>query len=163
MSFRSIAFIGLVLVCISSYGQAPPASRSNTVKLDLTSQMLYSKAFIMSYERVTKAHQSFAVTAGYHTFPTLVDVGSNIHVTDDNKRSGFVLGAEYRFYLAKENKFAAPHGVYLGPYMTYHQFSNNRDIEITNDDGTVSQAILEEMPLLSADPKIPHYPVEVVW
>jgi PIN domain nuclease of toxin-antitoxin system len=27
----------------------------------------------------------------------------------------------------------------------------------------VSQAILEEMPLLSADPKIPHYPVEVVW
>jgi PIN domain nuclease of toxin-antitoxin system len=27
----------------------------------------------------------------------------------------------------------------------------------------VSQAILEEMPLLSADPKISHYPVEVVW
>jgi PIN domain nuclease of toxin-antitoxin system len=26
-----------------------------------------------------------------------------------------------------------------------------------------SQAILEEMPLLSADPKISHYPVEVVW
>jgi PIN domain nuclease of toxin-antitoxin system len=27
----------------------------------------------------------------------------------------------------------------------------------------VSQAILEEVPLLSADPKISHYPVEVVW
>lgn len=27
----------------------------------------------------------------------------------------------------------------------------------------VSQAILEETPLLSADPQITHYPVEVVW
>jgi PIN domain nuclease of toxin-antitoxin system len=27
----------------------------------------------------------------------------------------------------------------------------------------VSQAVLEDMPLFSADPKIPHYPVEVVW
>jgi PIN domain nuclease of toxin-antitoxin system len=27
----------------------------------------------------------------------------------------------------------------------------------------VSQAILEEMPLLSADPKMSRYPVEVVW
>ncbi len=27
----------------------------------------------------------------------------------------------------------------------------------------ISQAILEEMPLLSADPQIQHYPVEVFW
>lgn len=27
----------------------------------------------------------------------------------------------------------------------------------------ISQAILEEMPLLSSDPQISHYPVEVVW
>lgn len=27
----------------------------------------------------------------------------------------------------------------------------------------VSQALLEEIPLLSADPQIPRYPVEVVW
>ena len=27
----------------------------------------------------------------------------------------------------------------------------------------ISQAILEEMPLLSSDPQIPRYPVEVVW
>ena len=27
----------------------------------------------------------------------------------------------------------------------------------------ISQAILEEMPMLSADPRISHYPVEVVW
>jgi PIN domain nuclease of toxin-antitoxin system len=27
----------------------------------------------------------------------------------------------------------------------------------------VSQAVLEEMPLLSADPQVSRYPVEVVW
>jgi hypothetical protein len=141
--FRPTAFIGLVLACIQSYGQTQPASRSNTVKLDLTSQLIYSKSLVLAYERVTKANQSLVVTAGYHTFPTLVDLGSNIHVTDNNKRGGYVLGAEYRFYLAKENKYAAPHGVYLGPYMTYHQFANNRNIEVTNDDGSLSQAILD--------------------
>jgi hypothetical protein len=143
MFFRSTAFIGLVLVCTWSYGQTQPASRSNTVKLDLTSQLLYSKSVVFSYERVLKTHQSMAFTAGYHTFPTLVSLGSNIHVTDDNKRNGYVLGAEYRFYLAKENKYAAPHGVYLGPYLTYHQFANNRNIEVTNNDGSMSQAILD--------------------
>ncbi|HEY5750829.1 MAG TPA: DUF3575 domain-containing protein [Chryseolinea sp.] len=143
MFIRSTAFIGLVLACISSYGQNLPASRSNTVKLDLSSQVIYSKALILAYERVTKTNQSLVVTAGYHAFPTLVNLGSNIRVTDDNKRSGYVVGAEYRFYLVKENKYAAPHGVYLGPYMTYHQFSNNRNIEVTNADGTLSQAILD--------------------
>jgi len=143
MFFRSTAVIGLALTCILSYGQTLPASRRNTVKLDLTSQLLYSKSVVLAYERVTKAHQSLVVTAGYHTFPTLLTLGSNIRVTDDNKRSGFVLGGEYRFYLAKENKYAAPHGVYLGPYMTYHQFANNRNVEVTNSDGSLSQAILD--------------------
>ncbi len=31
------------------------------------------------------------------------------------------------------------------------------------DRNLVSQALLEEMPLLSADPQISRYPVEVVW
>ncbi len=27
----------------------------------------------------------------------------------------------------------------------------------------VSQAILEKLPILSADPEISHYPVEIIW
>jgi hypothetical protein len=143
MFFQSTAFIGLVLASTLSYSQTVQTSRSNTVKLDLTSQILYEKSLVFSYERVMKPHQSLAITAGYHTFPTMVNLGSNIHVTDNNKRNGYVFGAEYRFYLPQENKFAAPHGVYLGPYVTYHRFANNRTVEVTNNDGSMSQAILD--------------------
>ncbi|MCE2935333.1 MAG: hypothetical protein LW845_04820 [Flammeovirgaceae bacterium] len=32
--------------------------------------------------------------------------------------------------MKKENKYPAPHGVYIGPYLSYLSFSNDRDLEI---------------------------------
>ena len=118
------------------------AQRKNTIKLDLTSHWLYRNALIVSYERVTKPNQSFAITAGYQEFPAGTSLGSGIAVTESKKRNGTKFGGEYRFYLKKENKYLAPRGVYIGPYVSYHSFNNERTLEIDNN-GTLEQAILD--------------------
>ena len=116
--------------------------RKNTVKIDLTSYYLYRNAVTFSYEWITKPNQSFAVTAGYQEFPRTSSLGGNVGVKDDRDRNGFKFAGEYRFYLKKENKHLAPRGIYIGPYMAYHAFNNERVIEVDNN-GTPEQAILD--------------------
>jgi hypothetical protein len=51
---------------------------------------------------------------------------SSLSFNRDKQKSGFSLGSEYRFYLAKENKYDAPHGVYLAPFVSFYHFNNQR-------------------------------------
>jgi hypothetical protein len=113
----------------------------NVIKLEIT-HALYPRSFVMSYERVTKLNQSFCVTAGYEEFPPLVDVNSSMRVRQNLKRNGFKAGMEYRFYLRSENRHPAPHGTYIGPYLTLHNFNNKRAIEVDYS-GAAEQAELE--------------------
>jgi hypothetical protein len=106
--------------------------RMNTIKFEFT-QAIYPNSYVFSYERVTKPNQTFCITGGYEEFPKIVSVSSTTLVKQDLNKSGFQVGAEYRFYLRKENKYLAPHGVYIGPYTSYHSFYNNRDIEVDVD------------------------------
>jgi len=106
--------------------------RKNIIKLEL-SQALYPNSLVMSYERVTRPNQSFCITGGYEEFPPMVDVNSTTRVIQDLNRNGFRIGSEYRFYLKGENRHLAPHGTYIGPYVTYHDFYNKREIEVEVD------------------------------
>lgn len=117
--------------------------RLNTVKVDVTSYFLYRRSFVFSYERIIKPHQSFAITLGYQEFPKIVSFGSGIHGEREDRREGYKVGGEYRFYLKKENKFLAPRGLYLGGYMSYLFFNNERGLTIEDDDGTIGDAYLK--------------------
>jgi hypothetical protein len=103
--------------------------RKNTIKLEL-SQTIYPNSFIMSYERVTWPNQTVCIIGGYEEFPHIISVSSTVRVRQDLLTSGFKAGVDYRFYLKKENKYHAPHGIYIGPYISYHSFMNKRDIEV---------------------------------
>ena len=119
--------------------------RKNTIKLDLTSYGLYRNAAMFSYERVAKnnPNQTWSVTAGYQQFPALGGTGmGSINVKKESKAAGFKLGGEYRFYLAKENKYKAPRGVYIGPYTSFHRYSNSRSLEVNNN-GLIEYADLK--------------------
>lgn len=132
----SIALL-LLTISIGAFGQKSDSiPRLNVIKLDLTSNFLYSEAFILSYERVVKSHQSFVVTAGSEQFPSIRSFGDNVKVKDDRKKNGMKLGVEYRFYLKKENKHNAPRGVYIGPYVSYHNFHNDRVLTYHPTDGS---------------------------
>jgi hypothetical protein len=118
--------------------------RKNTIKLDLTSNIIFRNSYNFTYERVTRPDQTFCVTVGYQQFPKFLSLGSGIETTDDSKkRTGFKIGGEYRFYLKKENKYQAPHGVYIGPYISYLNFHNERDLRITADDGSQIDAFFK--------------------
>jgi hypothetical protein len=119
--------------------------RRNTIKVDLTSYWLYRNALMFSFERVVKnrPNQTWAITAGLQQFPTVLgELSDSVIVKRENKSSGFKLGGEYRFYLKKENKFGAPHGVYIGPYTSFHHYMNGRAIEVNNN-GNVQNGDLE--------------------
>ncbi len=113
--------------------------RKNVIKFDITSGLLYNNSFNFTFERVLKKNQTVSLTVGLEQIPTLVsffDDSENEATSTRKTASGFKIGADYRFYLQKENKFSAPHGVYIGPYVAYHDFKNAWDITITNDAGT---------------------------
>lgn len=130
------AFLFFLLAAFAlqtSYAQdsTEVAYRRNTIKLDLTGNLLYDNSFILSYERILKPNQSLVLSAGYQEFPTIVNLGEEILGDKKDDRSGFKYGAEYRFYLKKENKFAVPRGVYIGPYFTGLGFKSDRNIVYT--------------------------------
>ncbi|MDZ7604977.1 MAG: DUF3575 domain-containing protein [Cyclobacteriaceae bacterium] len=130
------AYLLLWILGIAGYTMAQEVEetpqRLNTIKIEFT-QPLYPNSFVLSYERVTKPNQSFCVTGGYEEFPNLVSLGDRINLRKNLDKGGFKVGGEYRFYLAKENKFKAPRGVYVGPYVSFHDYNNRRDISVDVD------------------------------
>ncbi|MDI1323976.1 MAG: DUF3575 domain-containing protein [Algoriphagus sp.] len=136
---KHLLAVCLFLVAFSVSGQKSDSTlfRRNTVKIDLTSYFLYRDAIVFSYERVVKPHQSFGITLGYETFPSI----SQSSIIKEDNRGGYKFGGEYRFYLAKENKFAAPRGVYIGPYFSSHGFSTERFLEVEQD-GEIEEGTL---------------------
>ncbi|MCU0369517.1 MAG: DUF3575 domain-containing protein [Cyclobacteriaceae bacterium] len=146
--FKFLFCLFIFLVSLSMPAQAQKGdttARRSTLKVDITSYWLYRDALMFSYERVVKnrPNHTWAITAGLQEFPELVgELVDTITVKQENKSLGYKVGGEYRFYLKKENKHAAPHGVYIGPYTSYHYYSNNRAIEVNNS-GEIQNGNLE--------------------
>jgi hypothetical protein len=120
---------------ISIYAEAQQDSTSikhekelkNIVKLNITSWILYSNGVQLAYERVLSQKRSFTIYGGYIEFPMPTIIANSPLEFDKNRtRSGYTFGSEYRFYLSKENKYDAPHGVYLAPFVSYYHFNNQR-------------------------------------
>lgn len=136
-------FMSTVMTVQAQQGEVP--LRRNTVKVDLTSYWLYRDALVFTYERVVKnrPNQTWSITAGLQQFPALLGTLSDtVLIKRQNKSTGYKVGGEYRFYLKKENKYEAPHGVYIGPYFSLHDYMNRREIEVNNN-GNVQNGNLE--------------------
>jgi len=102
----------------------------NIIKVNLTSNILYRSPLI-EYERIVRKNQSFSVQFGLVALPFGSSKGSDsLYYQSTVKKSGYSITADYRFYLPKENKGSAPHGVYLGPYLGYCYFDNERNLQI---------------------------------
>jgi len=132
----------LLIVILSSHKASAQdnddgLTRRNTIKYHFISTALYvDESFVLSYERITKPNQSFAIMTGFVKFPLSANLGSIVNVTSDGTKNGFTFGGEYRFYLKKENKYPAPHGVFIGPYVNTYRFGNDRTLTITPPDGS---------------------------
>jgi hypothetical protein len=118
----------------------------NIAKVNLTSWIVFNNAYQVGYERQLKNNQSLNIFGGYNEFPInikfLYDGGKIDHVKN---KGGFSAGAEYRFYLTRENKYPAPHGVFLAPFISYYQFGGDRTFSHTNSTGEQSTIISTDL------------------
>jgi hypothetical protein len=137
---KSLVIIFLFVSLIAG-AQDSVRQRRNTIKIDLTARYFYANAFIIAYERVLKPNRSLVVYFGYQEFPRTSRIAKYIEVLDDRSRFGYKFGADYRFYLPRENKYPAPRGVYIGPYFTYHRFDTER-LLLVDVNGSPEQANL---------------------
>ncbi len=142
MKLKSI----IILVCLCSilniiHAQSNDSTKhvkafKNVIKLSMTSTLLYGNFPLVEYERVVRRNQSFSVQVGVVTLPlSTAAISNTLQLTSTIKKGGFTTAFDYRFYLAKENKDPAPHGVYIGPYISYYNFKgeNNMTIVDNND------------------------------
>jgi hypothetical protein len=106
----------------------------NSVKINITNPMIFgTNCYMIGYERTIGDHQSFEVNIGRFSLPKLVSVNTDSikELSKTSSSRGFHISGEYRFYLSKENKYKAPHGVYIGPYFTYNNYSRYFDMTAT--------------------------------
>ncbi|MFZ4770635.1 MAG: hypothetical protein ACOYLO_10700 [Ferruginibacter sp.] len=87
---------------------------------------------MFGYERAIGKHQSFSVNIGKFSLPKLINISTDsIKDFNSNKSSkGISLSGDYRFYLAKENLYNSPHGIYIGPYFAFNKFSKQFELSV---------------------------------
>ncbi|HSD08384.1 hypothetical protein [Flavobacterium sp.] len=133
----SLAFVLFVFSDVCAQGST--RDFKNSVKFNVTNTMLYDNSFQFSYERIIKENQSINVFGGYQEFPLFTIDLDQVNFAKNSSRTGFSIGADYRFYLGKINKHSAPRGVYLAPFISFFQFKTDRQLIHTNpENGAVS-------------------------
>jgi len=132
----SLGFIMLLMYANSSNSQTTSTdstwkkSYKNIIRYNISGALLFGfgNYLILGYERMVNPHQSFSINVGAAALPKLVSINTDsFHLQKDLENKGFNLSADYRFYLRNENKYYAPHGVYIGPYISYNSFNRKND------------------------------------
>jgi len=128
---RLTAVIVLLMISVSSFAQLLENKdsvwrheRKNIIRYNLSSALLFGfdKAIILGYERLVNPRQSFSINVGKAGLPKLIAVFTDsFNIKQDIKNTGFNISLDYRFYLTNENRYATPHGLYIGPYYSFNR------------------------------------------
>jgi hypothetical protein len=150
--------IGLMLLIAPLFAAAQEtthtSSKKNVVKFLVTPTVFYDGAITFGYERVLKKSRSINVAAGRVKFPNIFTDSNILDVQSETDKGGFMAAADFRFYLEGENRHPAPHGIYMGPFMSYYQFRRDWEL-IGNSSATPTAASLQgEMAFLNIGAQI---------
>ncbi|MGL6269544.1 MAG: hypothetical protein ACRC2O_16540 [Chitinophagaceae bacterium] len=150
-----VRMIFLLLICVYGFSFQPilgqqenkdslwKHSKKNTIRYNISSPLLYgfNKSLILGYERLVNPRQSFSINAGTVALPKITSIGTDSFTFNkDLKNTGYNFSVDYRFYLAKENKFTAPRGVYIGPWYSYNRFIRDNKWDFKNASGSKNSA-----------------------
>jgi hypothetical protein len=103
----------------------------NTISYNVTNTLIFGgKAQVLCYERVVGKTQTVAIEFGTFSFPGVKILSGNLRENEEQSQKGYKLAFDYRFYPAKENKYNAPRGVYVGPYISYNYFNRTKSFDI---------------------------------
>lgn len=119
------------VLSVKTYAQVDSSNMSvqhkNVVRYNLSGALLFGfdKYIVFGYERVVGKKQSFSINLGRASLPKPLNISTDsFSLSKSRKRTGYNISVDYRFYLANENKYAPPHGVYIGPYYSYNHFES---------------------------------------
>jgi hypothetical protein len=129
-------FLLLSTTCVRAQDQTifPDGYKRNVVKWNLTPFLLWSKKDInISYERILSPYRSFSVNAGYFEMPS-TGLFDSLYLINTNKKFGFSISGDYRFYFKNRNKHFAPDGLYWGIYSSYHYYKFENNVQIINNE-----------------------------
>jgi len=109
--------------------------RKNIIKWNVTPFLLWDKRNInFGYERVLSPYRSFSINAGYFVLPELFNgLTDSLEIESSNKKSGFSVSGDYRYYFIKRNKRMAPDGLYWGIFASYYYYQFENDITVLNN------------------------------
>ncbi len=129
----AFSIILLLLIGNSVYSQDTISTNyKNTIRWNITPMAVVGpKSLVLGYERMVNEWQSFSVNIGYlEMAPFTNEEGEVIQIFDENNKGGFDFSADYRFYFKNRNKFAAPDGLYWGPYTGYYGLWSDAEMKI---------------------------------
>jgi len=116
--------------------QETKVERPDIVRWNLTPFLVSGPdSWVFGYERLLKPQQSISLNVGVMSLPLPEsDQGSSqrLKVTENRGWSAF---ADYRFYLGQLNRFPAPRGAYVAPYMGYFRFDTEVIIDFETSTG----------------------------
>src|SRR5262245_53680240 len=105
-----IASFLVVMTAGFAHAQVDSARRThqykNVVRYNLSGALLFGidGYIVFGYERVINPHQSFSINVGRASLPKLISISTDsFSISKDQKRTGFNLSVDYRFYLGSEN------------------------------------------------------------
>jgi len=119
--------------------QKVPKFYKNVIRYNLSGALLFGpdKYVVLGYERVIKKKQSISLNVGQAALPKLIAiVADSFSLQKDLKNTGKNISIDYRFYLAKENKYLPPRGVYIGPYYSYNLFERKNEYTFKRANGS---------------------------
>lgn len=107
----------------------------NVLKVNITAPVLWGSGnYILEYERLLTPKVSARVGLGYRSFPKFLDreKGDSAFIIRDHiNHGGLGASVDMKYYLLKENKYPAPRGIYIGPFVSYFSthFENSFHIQ----------------------------------
>ncbi|HEY6953594.1 MAG TPA: DUF3575 domain-containing protein [Flavisolibacter sp.] len=140
---NAIVMTVALVAAIQTYSQTAQGDSTkmykNVVRYNLSGAMFFGvdKYIVVGYERVLTPRKSVSINFGAAAMPKLVSISTDsFQIEKSGDRKGYNFSVDYRFYLGKENKFSAPHGLYIGPYYSYNHFDNKQEWSHTTSTGT---------------------------
>lgn len=109
--------------------------KKNIIRFNLTSPLIFSKDYLVfGYERVLKENHSISINLGRFALDKFKgSISESIELKKNNNDFGLNASVDYRFYLGSVNKYSAPRGVYIGPYISFNHFKRENNWLLNGD------------------------------
>lgn len=145
-----VACLVCIVICCNAFNAFSQEKDSthtrqlkNVIRYNLSGAALFGvdRYVVFGYERLINKTQSMSMNIGRASLPKLISISTDsFQLQKDLKNTGFNFSLDYRFYLKKENKHLAPHGLYIGPYYSFNTFNRENQYSFTKSGGATQLA-----------------------